>query len=204
MARLNLRDWFPGKEKFNSWILLGVFSLLNVSIFLVAELILQSSGRFENPAVQNAADGQRYWAVAKQLVEARQFSTSSETYTPLRKSGPLTGTFFSAAIYVFGADWGSRIIIFLQCVLLFAMGVLSRELAIPFSANKNVVQSLIIFNPNLLGQAHSTQSDLLFAFLATIFLVVSSRVNRGFNRPRVNTPIFLQRINRKLAEPSLL
>jgi len=56
------------------------------------------------------------------------------------------------------------------------MGLFSRKLSMPFGVNKNLLQSLVMFNPNLLGLAHFAQSDLLFSFFFVIYLLVLNKI----------------------------
>ena len=151
------------------------FLFLNCAVYLMAQPNYED-GRLLHPAFWNASDGQRYWGVAKNLVENGSFSIGSLAGESLMRGGPVPAIVFALPIRLFNFDAASKWIVGIQCTLLFLLGVFARELCAPYGANKDVLQGLLIFNPNLIGLAHHAQSDLLFTFLFTISLVLAMRI----------------------------
>jgi len=160
--------------RIQTWLLV-VFFLINFTLFFYSvDSKPYPGGPTLSATYHNAADGQRYWSVAINLAKKGTFTIpklwDSRPESPLTRSGPLPALFFAIPIKLVGFDKAPVLIIFFQCILLYAMSLLVRRLAIPFSVNTNVVQSLVLFNPNLIGLAHHAQSDLLFSFIFTTLL----------------------------------
>lgn len=146
-----------------------------------------------SPVFWNASDGQRYWGVAVNLAEngkyiSRSWGSNSVVSSSkadwrnrtvqeesLARAGPLPALMFSVPIKVLGFDRAGPAIVIIQCALLFATGFIARYLAEPFGWSKNILQGLIIFNPNLIVVSHHAQSEALFLFLFTGVLVFSSK-----------------------------
>jgi len=142
-----------------------------------------------SPTYAHASDGQRYWGVAVNLAESGRFvlrtqskvslidaaKSSNKDRTviqePMSRAGPLPALVFSIPIKLLGFEKGAIGIVGIQCIVLFLTGVMARTLVGPFNWNKNVVQALLIFNPNLIGLAHHAQSETIFVFLITGILV---------------------------------
>jgi len=162
-----------------------VFLLINVVLFTHADYSQPyPNGPSISPTYLNAADGQRYWQVAINLAEKFSFSVpplwDSRPEYPLARSGPLTALTFSIPIRLAGLDQAAYWIVLFQCFFLYVMALSARGLATPFGVNPNIIQGLILFNPNLIGLSHLAQSDLLFAGVFTLFL---SRLTRMLSSP---------------------
>ena len=162
-------------------ILICVFILVNTALFIYSvDSTPYPDGPYLNATYHNAADGQRYWGVALNLVENGEFSIprlwNSRPDTPLARSGPLSPLIFALFIKLIGFDNAPLLIVIFQCVLLYFMSLLGRRLAVPFSSHQTLVQLLILFNPNLIGLAHHAQSDIVFAFIFTVILYLINRI----------------------------
>ncbi|HIA75905.1 MAG TPA: hypothetical protein EYN92_05715 [Dehalococcoidia bacterium] len=130
-----------------------------------------------HPAYWNASDGHRYWGVAIDLARKGTFTVSSKLDSdPMTRAGPLPALLFALPMKLVGFEASPVWIVGLQCLLLYLAGVLTGNLAAPYQVNATLVQLLIMFNPNLITLAHHAQSDLLFMFLITASLVLSSRI----------------------------
>ena len=112
--------------------------------------------------------------LAKAASISRQARTVREE--PLTRAGPLPALVFSIPMKLVGFERAAVVIVSLQCALLFATGLLARSLAGPFRCNGNLVQGLLIFNPNLISLAHHAQSEIIFVFLFTSILWFCSRL----------------------------
>ena len=155
-------------------IFLSAFLLINVVLFSFAEHTRPyPEGPLISPTYLSAADGQRYWGVAISLAEKKSFAVpplwDSRPEYPLARSGPLPAIIFSIPIKLVGLERAAALIVVFQCILLYAMSIFSRTLATPFGVSKNLLQGLILFNPNLIGLSHLAQSDLMFSVVFTIF-----------------------------------
>lgn len=178
-------------------IYLSIFVLLNGIIYsLSVPKYNYYSGKNQSATFWNASDGQRYWGAALNLVEKKYFTVSvandeplknairarktynpeKEKETPLIRAGPIPALLFAIPIKLVGLDKSAVWIVSIQCSLLFIAGVFARRLCQPYRASKNVIQALIIFNPNLIGICHHAQSDLVFMFIMTILLVTAGRI----------------------------
>ena len=111
------------------------------------------------------------------LAKAANISQQARTVReePLTRAGPLPALVFSIPMKLVGFERAAVVIVSLQCALLFASGLLARSLATPFRCNSNILQGLLIFNPNLIGLAHHAQSEIIFVFLFTSILWFCSR-----------------------------
>jgi len=145
--------------------------------------VIETVEVIEKATFWNASDGQRYWGTAKNLANLGEFTTPihgtkkrDAVSMPLTRAGPLPAIVFSLPIKMVGFDNSAIFIVAFQCFLLFLTGLAVRSLAIPFSANPNILQALVVFNPNLIGLAHHAQSDLLFTVIFTGILIVISKV----------------------------
>lgn len=175
-------------------IFLSAFLLINVVLFSCAEHTRPyPEGPLISPTYQTAADGQRYWGVAINLASKGSFSVpplwDSRSEYPLARSGPLTPIAFSLPIRLVGFDNAAALIVVFQCFFLYMMAFSARSLAHPFGVNPNIVQGLMLFNPNLIGLSHLAQSDLLFAGIFTLFLSYLTRVFSTL--PNTGRSIFL-------------
>ena len=169
-------------------VFITIFISVNAILFIVSQNNEKHSGDNLSRVYSQAADGQRYWGTAINLVDKRQFTIPSSLFSsqeqgdvPLARAGPLPALFFSLPIWIFGFMKAPIFIVALQCTFLFAMGLFARHLIEPFAANKNIAQALVIFNPNLIGSSHLAQSDLLFAFAICILLLL---INNMVTRPQ--------------------
>lgn len=163
------------------------FVVINVVVFSASESKVEN-GQTYHPVFWNASDGQRYWGVAINLVKKGSFTISTANDEPVKRAGPLSAIVFAVPIYLVGLEKSAIWIIIIQCGMLFGAGLFGRTLGVPYGANKDILQGVLIFNPNLISLAHHAQSDLLFMFLCTffLFLVVGLlREPRGWNAGRL-------------------
>ena len=162
-------------------VLICVFKLINTTLFIYSvDSTPYPDGPYLNATYHSAADGQRYWGVALNLIEKGEFSIpqlwDSRPDTPLARSGPLSPLIFALFIKLCGFDNAPLLIVIFPCMLLYVMSLLGRQLAVPFSTRPTLVQLLILFNPNLIGLAHHAQSDIVFAFIFTAILYLINRI----------------------------
>jgi len=158
-----------------------LFVVINATLFVNSvDSTPYPDGPYLNATYHSAADGQRYWGVALNLIEKGEFSIpqlwNSRPDTPLARSGPLSPLVFALFIKLVGFDNAPLLIVIFQCGLLYVMSLLGRQLAVPFSSHQTLVQLLILFNPNLIGLAHHAQSDIVFAFIFTVILYLINRI----------------------------
>jgi len=171
-------------------IYLITFVLLNFALFSFSvESPPYAGANSISATYHNAADGQRYWGVAINIANKAEFSIpplwDSRPEAPLVRSGPIPALIFSVPIKIFGFNKAPIIIVGLQCLLLYLTGMLSRTLASPYGANKTLIQGLIIFNPNLVGLAHHAQSDLIFASIFCVTLVILQKIYLSNGRSKL-------------------
>ena len=162
-------------------VLICAFILINTALFVYSvDSTPYPDGPYLNATYHSAADGQRYWGVALNLVAKGEFSIpqlwDSRPDAPLARSGPLSPLIFALFIKLCGFDNAPLLIVIFQCMLLYVMSLLGRRLAVPFSSHQTLVQILILFNPNLIGLAHHAQSDIVFAFIFTVILYLINRI----------------------------
>ena len=161
-----------------------------------AAINLAERGQF---TVRTAGPTIRYRHIEKErpnpdlpLSEAARLPRKSRTVSeePLARAGPLPALLFSIPIKIVGFDRAPAFIVSFQCALLFALSLLARSLAAPFRCNGNILQGLLIFNPNLIGLAHHAQSELIFVFLFTVILWFCSRLLTA-SKPATHMEIIL-------------
>ncbi len=159
-------------------IFLIAFISLNVALVAVATHDTVDDKTI-SATFSQAADGQKYWGVATSLIDSGTFSIPQEDNQPLAKAGPLTPLVFAVFIKLSSLASSAALIVTFQCCLLFVISLFSRSMANYFGAPPNLVQALVLFNPNLIGLCHLAQSDILFAFLFTSFtwIVIHKLVN---------------------------
>ena len=157
------------------------FVVINSIVFLASESNVVN-GQSYHPTFWNASDSQRYWSVAINLVEKGSFTMSTAGDEPLKRAGPLPALVFAVPIALAGFKESAVWIIIIQCGMLFGAGLLGRTLGVPYGANKNILQGVLIFNPNLISLAHHAQSDFIFMFLCILFLFLMV-VTRSSGRP---------------------
>ena len=163
-------------------VFLIIFAAINCFLYFASETVT-TDGVSYDATFQNASDGHRYWGSAINLAEKYSFSIPRYLYRegvfeedpPLARATPLPAIIFAIPIKIFGFQSSSGPIVFIQTALLLVMGLLTRRIGEPFGANKDLIQGLVIFNPNLIGLAHHAQSDFLFAFGFSIILVIITR-----------------------------
>jgi len=166
-----------------------LFVLINGLLFAFAhDSRPYPGGPLLSPTYHAAADGQRYWGVAVSLAETGSFTIpqlwDSRPEEPLQRSGPLPAIAFSIPIKFFGFDNAPIWIVTFQCLLVFVMGLLSRQIADIFDTNSTLLQALILFNPNLISLAHLAQSDILFSFIFFSILYLITKKILLYTRPR--------------------
>ena len=161
-------------------LLFSIFVVLNAVLFLNAVPVLHDSHDLDltHPVYAGAADGQRYWGVAKTLIDDGTFRYAYEPgdLRPLKRGGPIPPIVFAGLMSLSSFEDAPLLIICFQALLLFATSLLSRTLAAPFSISKNLVQGLVLFNPSLIGLVHHAQSEILFLFFFTSVLFFSIRL----------------------------
>ena len=156
-------------------IALTIFCILNVSLFWVSVGKFED-GIFYHGTYWNASDGQRYWGAAIDLAERGQFTMQPVDHEPLSRAGPIPAIVFAIPIKLIGFDNAAAVIVGVQCVLLFIMGMLTAEIGKIVGVSGRGAQGLVMFNPNLIGLAHHAQSDLIFAFIFTLLLFIGTRM----------------------------
>jgi len=162
------------------FIFLSIFVILNAVLFLNAVPVLHDTHDLDltHPVYAGAADGQRYWGVAKTLIHDGTFRYAYEPgdLRPLKRGGPIPPIVFAGLMSLSSFEDAPLLIICFQALLLFATSLLSRTLAAPFSISRNLVQGLVLFNPSLIGLVHHAQSEILFLFFFTSILFFSIRL----------------------------
>jgi hypothetical protein len=171
---------FPFSTRPVQFVFLIAFALINTVLFLNAVPVIHDAHDVKplHPTYAGAADGQRYWGVAKNLIErgAFQYEYASGDLSPLQRGGPVPPLVYAGLMRLIGFDNAPLLIVALQCALLYLVSLLSRNLAAPFLANRDLVQGLILFNPSLIGLAHHAQSEILFLLFFTLLLCLSLRL----------------------------
>jgi len=151
-----------------------VFGLINTTIFLNAAPVIHDTHDVKplHPTYAGTADGQRYWGVAKNLIERGtfQYEYAPGDLRPLQRGGPVPPLVYAGLMSLVDFDNAPLLIVTLQCALLYLVSLLSRNLAVPFLVNRDLVQGLILFNPSLIGLAHHAQSEILFLLFFTLLL----------------------------------
>jgi len=171
---------------------LVVYILLNSFIYSQADSKIVG-GMLLHPTYWNASDGQRYWGVAIDLARKGTFtvSTAKLENDPMTRAGPLPALLFALPMKLVGFAASPVWIVSLQCLLLYLAGLLTGKLVGPYQVNATLAQLLIMFNPNLITLAHHAQSDLLFMFLITVSLVLTSKIIRQRGELEIRTYIYL-------------
>ncbi len=188
---ISITDYFAQPTQL---IFLSLFFAINLLLFVNAVPVLHDNNDPGpiHATYAGAADGQRYWGVAKELTERQAFEYERRPgdYKSLQRGGPLAPLLFALIMSVAGFNNAPILIVTTQCLMLFGVGLMARRLAEPFQANKTLVQALIIFNPNLIGLAHHAQSEMLFTFIfALLLLAVHFLI--GSKQPRFSSFIFI-------------
>ena len=114
-----------------------VFISVNTILFISSQNNEKQIGETLSSVYTQAADGQRYWGTAINLVDKKQFTIPSSLFSsqkqgdvPLARAGPLRALFFSLAIWIFGFMKAPIFIVALQCTFLFIpLGNFTRTLA---------------------------------------------------------------------------
>ena len=165
-----------------------VFVLINTALFLNAVPGIHDTHDIKplHPTYAGAADGQRYWGVAKNLIERGtfQYEYAPGDLRPLQRGGPVAPLVYAGLMKLIGFDNAPLLIVTLQCLLLYLVSLLSRSLAAPFLVNRDLVQGLILFNPSLIGLAHHAQSEMLFLLFFTLLLCFCLRLLATNKHPR--------------------
>ena len=165
------------------FIFFSIFVLLNAALFLNAVPVLHDTHDLDltHPVYAGAADGQRYWGVAKNLTERGTFhyALGPDKLVRLKRGGPIPPIVFAGLMSLSSFENAPLLIIGFQALLLFATSLLSRTLAAPFSISKNLVQGLVLFNPSLIGLVHHAQSEIVFLFFFTSILFFSIKLLTG-------------------------
>lgn len=118
-------------------------------------------------------DAALYMGPAKALIELGHFASSPETPSlPLSFSPPLYSLFLALPVWLL--PWKSALvaIVILQAIMLWMTALLTRRL-VPgrYAGGRNIVQGLVLFNPNALITVHLVQTESLFTLLAISMLV---------------------------------
>ena len=120
----------------NQLLFIFLFVVINTTLFVNSvDSTPYPDGPYLNATYHSAADGQRYWGVALNLIEKGEFSIpqlwDSRPDTPLARSGPLSPLIFALFIKLSGFDNAPLFIVIFQCGLLYVMSHLGRRLAVP-------------------------------------------------------------------------
>ncbi len=171
-------------DPFQVW-LCGLFIIINLALLVLAQPSVLD-GNLMHPAYALAPDGARYWEAALSLLRDGTFSylASDGQSHALVRGGPISPIFYAIFIKLFGFDGAPYFFIPVQCALLYGLGLFARKLAEIFGANQNLVQALIVLNPNLIGIAHFGQSEALICFffgalIVTTIRFLTSKSNKG-------------------------
>jgi hypothetical protein len=170
------------------FVFLIAFALINTVLFLNAIPATHDAHNVKSlhPTYAGAADGQRYWGVAKNLIERGtfQYEYAPGTLRPLQRGGPVPPLVYAGLMSLIGFDNAPLLIVALQCALLYLVSLVSRSLAAPVLANRDLVQGLILFNPSLIGLAHHAQSEILFLCFFSVLLWLCIRFLSNGAPPR--------------------
>jgi len=158
------------KNKLEKTILL-IFIAVNIALYLFS---------YDGATFLEGADASQYLYPAYSIIEYGGLLSSSGdllTFGP-----PLYSFFLSVPIYIFGFEESSGVIVFVQCLLLYLTGYLSKYILFRFTSKYSILlQSLIIFNPNSLITAHLVQTETLFTFLFVLSLILAFRLIECFS-----------------------
>jgi hypothetical protein len=171
------RSFFTQRVQF---VFLIAFALINTVLFLNAVPVIHDAHNVKplHPAYAGAADGQRYWGVANNLIKygTFQYGDTPADLRPLQRGGPVPPLVYAGLMSLVDFDNAPLLIVTLQCVLLYLVSLLSRNFAAPFLVNRDLVQGLILFNPSLIGLAHHAQSEILFLCFFSVLLWLCIRL----------------------------
>jgi hypothetical protein len=162
------------------------------TVFLIIFVIVNIVLRFfsiEGATFIEGADSSQYINPAINIINHGSFSESNDNLYTI--GTPLYSILLLIPIKIFGFNSALSVIVFIQCLLLFITGILSRLILCQiFESGKGgyLIQGLIIFNPNSLITAHLIQSETLFTLLLTIMLFFSFRLIKS---PSVRNSIYV-------------
>jgi len=126
------------------------------------------------------ADAAQYYIPALSFIEHGEFLSSKGE--PFTYGTPLYSIFLAIPISIFGIDGASAAIVFMQSIMLYLTGFLSRQILLQFTNKFSLtLHALVIFNPNSLITAHLVQSETLFTFLFIWSVVVASKIINNFS-----------------------
>ena len=95
---------------------------------------------------------------------------------------PLYPVFLAAFVGIFPWKAALSAIVAVQCLLLYATGLMTRRLAASFAPRAaTMAQLFLIFNPNMLITAHLLQTEILFTFLLTVGVLLLLDFPGGFS-----------------------
>ena len=152
-----------------------IFCLLNLFLFTLSVGKVED-GVFYSATYWNASDGQRYWGAAIDLADHGEFTVQPLNHEPLSRAGPLPAMVFGLPIKLVGFQNAPSLIVIMQCMMLYLMGLLTGSMARQINVSEKLTHGFVVFNPNLVGLAHHAQSDLIFAFILTFILYICVRV----------------------------
>ena len=143
-----------------------------ISYFIVNIMLMIFS--VPDAAYLMAADMAVSMEPARSLISGNGFThTNGEPFT---WGTPLYPIFLAFFLGLFPWKLALCVIIFMQCSLLYLIGLMTRNIAESFSQKAAVLaQVLLIFNPNILISADLLQTEILFTFFLTASTVMIFR-----------------------------
>ena len=159
--------------------MLIVFIIINIFLF---------SFSYDGATFKEGADASQYYIPALSLIEYGGFFTQDGSVI-FTKGTPLYSIFLAAPLHVFGFDNAAIYIVFVQSMLLYSTGLISRHILM-FFTNKYgfLLHALVIFNPNSLITAHLVQSETLFTFFFALSVLFAFKLISCFS---IKNAIFL-------------
>jgi len=155
ILRVVSQDFYKNKE------LLLLFSYIIINcIFYVFSV--------DNASFIDGADSGQYYGPALSLLQGEGFMINVGG-DPLTFGTPLYSILLTIPIGLFGIESSTFGIIFLQCLMLYMTGRITRKFSVVFLKKESyLLHALIIFNPNSLITAHLVQTETLFTLLLVL------------------------------------
>jgi len=152
-------------------IILMIFIAINFTLYFFS---------YDGATFKEGADAAQYYVPALSFIEHGEFTGSKGE--PFTSGTPLYSMFLAIPISIFGIDSASSVIVFMQSIMLYLTGFLSRQILLQFTNKFGLIlHALIVFNPNSLITAHLVQSETLFTFLFIWSVVIASKIINNFS-----------------------
>ena len=118
----------------------SIFVILNALLFINAVPVLHDAHDLDltHPVYAGAADGQRYWGVAKNLTERGTFyySHGLDELAPLKRGGPIAPIVFAGLMSLSGFENAPLLIVSFQALLLLLRVFSLVRSLLPFQSTK--------------------------------------------------------------------